>query len=72
LLSPEEKDIRYRYGRLASIYEYDKDHRLIDLWAACKIVRAEVGGDEDHEADKAVESVILPAHPAHAPGPADP
>jgi len=47
-----------RYGRFASIYEYDKSHRLVDLWKACKIVMAEVGGDTDNEADDAVENVI--------------
>ena len=47
-----------RYGRFASIYDYDKNHRLVDLWRACKIVMAEVGGDEDQEADKTVECVI--------------
>ncbi|MCA1377642.1 MULTISPECIES: hypothetical protein [unclassified Bradyrhizobium] len=47
-----------RYGRFASINEYDKNHRLADLWKAVKIVMAEVGGDTDQEADNAVESVI--------------
>jgi hypothetical protein len=47
-----------RYGRFASIYEYDKNRRLIELWEACKIVMAEVGGDTDQEVDDAVESII--------------
>lgn len=47
-----------RYGRFSSIGEYDKNHRLIDLWQACKLVMDELGGSEDVATDKAVEAII--------------
>ena len=49
-----------QYGRFASIAEYDLNHRLIDLWKACKTVITEVGGEmADKETDKAVEQIII-------------